>query len=85
MWDINSFATQLFSGLIDEYFPEWIETHTFRFKQTDITIEKELMRRIYPVANITEMEIELYLQFYYRYFYYKNSVILEFPPIDCDL
>ena len=40
MWDINSFATQLFSGLIDEYFPEWIETHTFRFKQTDITIEK---------------------------------------------
>ncbi len=85
MWDINSFATQLFSGLIDEYFPEWIETHTFRFKQTDITIEKELMRRIYPVANITEMEIERYLQFYYRDFYYKNSVIPEFPPIDCDL
>ena len=85
MWDINSFATQLFSGLIDQFSPGWIESHTFRFKQTDISVEKEVLRMIYPVANTTEMEIDRYLQFCYRDFYYKNNVIPEFPQIGCDL
>lgn len=85
LWDVNSFATQLFSGLIDKYSPEWIETHTFRFKQTDISVEKEILRMIYPTANVTEMEIDRYLQFYNRDFYYKHNTIPEFPPIECDL
>lgn len=85
LWDVNSFATQLFSGLIDKYYPEWIETHTFCFKQTDISVEKETLRMIYPVANVTEMEIDRYLQFYNRDFYYKHNTIPEFPPIECDL
>ena len=85
LWDVNSLVTQLFSGLIDILFPEWIETHTFRFKQTDISVEKETLRLIYPAANVTEMEIERYLQFYNRNFYYKNSVIPEYPQFECDL
>lgn len=85
LWDVNSFATQLFSGLIDKYYPGWIETHTFRFKQTDISVEKETLRMIYPTANVTEMEIDRYLQFYNRDFYYKHNIIPEFSPIECDL
>lgn len=85
LWDVNSFATQLFSGLIDKYYPEWIETHTFRFKQTDISVEKETLRMIYPTANIIEMEIDRYQQFYNRDFYYKHNTIPEIPPIECDL
>ena len=85
LWDVNSLVTQLFSGLIDIYFPEWIETHTFRFKQTNISVDIETLRLIYPAANVTEMEIDRYLQFYNRNFYYKNSVIPEYPQIECDL
>lgn len=85
LWDVNSFVTQLFSGLIDKYFPEWIETHTFRFKQTDISVDKETLRIIYPTANVTEMEIDRYQQFYNRDFYYRHTVIPEFPQIECDL
>ena len=85
LWDINSFASQLFSGLINKYYPEWVETHTFRFKQTDIAVEKETLRMIYPTANVAEMEIDRYLQFYNRDFYYKHNTIPEFPSIECDL
>lgn len=85
LWDVNSIATQLFSGLIENYLPDWIELHTFRFKQTDISVEKETLRLIYPAANVTEMEIERYLQFYNCNYYYKNSIIPEFPQIECDL
>jgi len=85
LWDVNGFATQLFSGLIDKYFPGWVEDHTFRFKQTDISVDVGNLRMIYPMANAAEMEIDRYVQFCNRDFYYKHNIIPEFPQIDCDL
>ena len=85
MWDTNSIATQLFAGVIDHYCPNWIENHTFRFKQSDASVEIETIRVVYPSPNITEMEIDRYLQFVFRDFYYRNSVIPEMPGIERDL
>lgn len=85
MWDVNAFATELFSGAIDRYSPGWIDAHTFRFRQTDTYVGKETLRMIYPPANVTEMEIDRYLQFCYRDFYYKHNIIPEIPQIECDL
>lgn len=84
MWDVNALATKLFSGYIDVFFPGWLDMHTFSFKQTDISVDTKILRMIYPAANITEIEIDRYQQFYNRDFYYKNNIIPEIPPIKSD-
>lgn len=85
MWDVNALATKLFSGYIDEFFPGWLDMHTFSFKQTDISVDTKTLRMIYPAANVTEIEIDRYQQFYNRDFYYKNNNIPEISPIKSDL
>lgn len=63
--DIGGLATNIF-----KYIPE---RNCFYFKQTEIDIEKELVRKIFPTSNRSEMEIERHLSFYYENYFLSNG------------
>lgn len=85
LWDPNSVATTLFGGLMEKYDPGFLEKHTFRFKQTDISIEKDMQRRIYPSPSNTELKIKNFFQKYKHDNFYQNTGIPLLPRVDIDL
>lgn len=85
LWDANALASQLFAGLMDQYLPSWTESHIFRFKQTDISVEKALLRRIYPSPSMTELDIDHFVQRYHHDSFYQNNNITILPRLDIDL
>lgn len=60
-------------GLATEIFKTIPEKNCFYFNQTEIEIEKELCRKIYPTSNNSEIEIERYLYFYYKDYFLNNG------------
>lgn len=85
LWDANSIATQLFDGLIDQYISDWMEMHIFRFQQTDLSVGTDVLRRVYPFPNITELEIDHFVQRYNHDCFYKNTSVPIFPRVEIDL
>lgn len=71
LWDYcGLFSSKCNDSLMHD--KEWVDTHCFYFRQTDICIDYGALRTVYPEPNSVEMIIDQYAQVENEHFFYKN-------------